>query len=190
LPEKGGKTTLTLQLLKINDLKLISEDSPLLSREGKILPFPLRIGILPGGESDIPSEYQRSVKFKRVGIKVLIDIDYFKDRISNIAEPGIILIGERVLGCKSEIKAAGKLKALNELIKNSVVGLGLAQGLEYILGRDLRLVLANSRLAYSRFINCQKILHRSRVYRFIIGHNTKDNIKTLVKFLDDVSAAQ
>ena len=32
LPEKGGKTTLTLQLLKIDNLKLISEDSPLLSR--------------------------------------------------------------------------------------------------------------------------------------------------------------
>jgi hypothetical protein len=190
LPEKGGKTTLTLQLLKIDDLKLISEDSPLISRKGNILPFPLRIGILPGGEADIPDVCQRSVKFKRVGTKILVDIDYFADKISNVAQPELILIGERVLGCKSEIRPVGKIKALNELIKNSVVGLGLAQGLEYILGRDLRLVLANSKLAYSRFINCQKILHRSKVYRYLIGHNKEDNIETLVKFLDDFFAAQ
>ena len=35
--------------------------------------------------------------------KTLIDIEYFKDRLSPAVEPGLILVGERNLGDVSEI---------------------------------------------------------------------------------------
>lgn len=185
LPEKGGKTTLALQLIKNDNLKLISEDSPLISKNGEILPFPLRLGILPGGETNIPTKYLRNVRFKRVGPKLLVDIDYFEEKISTVTKPGIILIGERVLGCKSEIRPIGKIKALRELVKSTVIGLGLAQGLEYMFSRDLSLILADFKLAYSRFVNCNKLLYQSTVYKYVIGHNTDINTKTLIQFLDN-----
>jgi hypothetical protein len=186
LPEKGGKTTLALQLLNNDKFKLLSEDSPLLTRKGEILPFPLRIGILPGGETGIPQKYIRPVKFNRVGTKLLVDVDYFSDKISSISKPGIILLGERLLGYESKITPARKIEALKGFMKNSVVGIGLAQGIEYLLGRNMIHSLGNSKLAFSRFHNSLKVLDKSRIYKYSIGHDKEYNTRVLFKFLDEI----
>ncbi|MBL7714480.1 MAG: hypothetical protein JNL01_03365 [Bdellovibrionales bacterium] len=46
----AGKSTMALQNLKQADFILLSEESPLIHSTGKILPFPLPIGILEGNE--------------------------------------------------------------------------------------------------------------------------------------------
>jgi hypothetical protein len=183
LPEKGGKTTLALQLLRSGQVKLLSEDSPLLTRQGEVLPFPLRLGILPGGESDIPARYLRPVNLMRTGTKILVDLDYFADKIGSICQPGIIVLGERALGCESRIEPAGKLSAAKEFIKNSVVGLGLAQGMEYLLGRSIWETLGKTGLAFSRLNNSLKVLSHSKVYRYVIGHDPERNHQVLLQFL-------
>lgn len=187
LPEKGGKTTLALQLLQSEQVKLLSEDSPLLTRKGEILPFPLRMGILPGGEQGIPDKYLRRVNFMRIGTKILVDTDYFADKISSISQPGAILIGERALGCESRIEPASKLSAAKEFLKNSVVGLGLAQGLEYLLGRNIWLTLGRTGLAFSRLNNSLKVLGRSKVYKYVIGHDPEKNHQVLMDFLRNLN---
>lgn len=186
LPEKGGKTTLALRLLQSGQVKLLSEDSPLLTRKGEILPFPLRLGILPGGERGIPDKYLRRVNFMRIGTKILVDVDYFADKISSISQPGAILLGERALGCESRIEPAHKLSATSEFLKNSVVGLGLAQGLEYLLGRNIWVTLSRTGLAFSRLYNSLKILSRSKVYKYIIGHDPVRNHQVLLDFLQNL----
>jgi len=186
LPEKGGKTTLALRLLKSGRVKLLSEDSPLITRNGEVLPFPLRLGILPGGESDIPPEYLYAVNFMRVGTKMLVDVAYYADKIGSPCPPGIILLGERSLGCESRIEPATRMDAGKEFIKNSVVGLGLHQGLEYLLGRSIWATLGKSRLAFSRLNNSIKVLRHSKVYRYVIGHDTERNHEVLLDFLDNL----
>lgn len=186
LPEKGGKTTLALCLLKSGRVRLLSEDSPLITRKGEVLPFPLRLGILPGGELDIPVEYLHPVNFMRVGTKILVDVSYYSDRIGSPCPPGVILLGERALGCESRIEPARRLDASKEFIKNSVVGLGLHQGLEYLLGRSVWETLGKSKLAFSRLYNSLKVLRRSKVYRYIIGHDTERNHQVLMDFLDNL----
>ena len=42
LPMKGGKSTLFFSLLRDKRIKIISDDSPILSSKGEVLPFPLR----------------------------------------------------------------------------------------------------------------------------------------------------
>jgi hypothetical protein len=184
LPEKGGKTTLALRLLDSGRVKLLSEDSPLIARDGSVLPFPLRLGVMPGGEADIPSEYRYPINFMRVGTKILVDVGYYADKISPACRPGVILLGERVLGCGAGIVPARKSGAAREFIKNSVIGLGLHQGLEYLLGRSAWETLGRSRLAYSRLSNSLKVLRRSKVYRYRIGHDTERNHRVLLDFLD------
>ncbi len=186
LPEKGGKTTLALRFLKSDDIKLVSEDSPLLTRHGEVLPFPLRLGILPGGEGDIPRKYLHPVNLSRVGTKLLVDVDYYADKISPPCQPGIILLGERALGCESSIEPASRSSAAREFIKNSVVGLGLHQGMEYLLGRNIWETLGRTGLAFSRLNNSVKILRRSKVYRYVIGHDIERNHQILVDFLQKV----
>ena len=186
LPEKGGKTTLALRLLRSGRVKLLSEDSPLITRHGEVLPFPLRLGIMPGGERDIPEEYLYPVNFMRVGTKILVDVGYYADNIGSACPPGVILLGERSLGCGSRIEPTSRLSASKEFIKNSVIGLGLHQGLEYLLGRSIWETFGKSMLAYSRLNNSLKILRRSKVYRYMMGHDIERNHQVLLDFLDDL----
>lgn len=183
LPEKGGKTTLALRFLKSGDMKLLSEDSPLITSRGEVLPFPLRLGILPGGEGDIPREYLHPVNFMRVGTKLLVDVGYYADKVSPPCQPGIVLLGERALGCGAAIEPAGRLGASKSFIKNAVIGLGLHQGMEYLLGRNLWETLSRGGLAFSRLNNSLQVLGRSRVYRYIIGHDMERNNQVLLEFL-------
>ena len=186
LPEKGGKTTLALRFLKSEDVKLLSEDSPLLTSHGEILPFPLRLGILPGGEGDIPRKYLHPVNFMRVGTKLLVDVDYYADKISPPCQPGIVLLGERSLGCEAKIEPAGRMGASKGFIKNAVIGLGLHQGMEYLLGRNLWETLGKGGLALSRLNNSLKVLRRSQVFRYCIGHDIERNNQVLFDFLQKV----
>ena len=186
LPEKGGKTTLALRLLRSGQVKLLSEDSPLITRHGEVLPFPLRLGILPGGEGDIPRKYLHPVNYMRVGTKLLVDVEYYADKISPPCQPGIILLGERCLGCGARIEPAGRLSASKGFIKNAVIGLGLHQGMEYLLGRNLWETLSRGGLAFSRLNNSLKVLRRSQVYRYSIGHDIERNNQVLLDFLQEV----
>ncbi|MCJ7523309.1 MAG: hypothetical protein MUP21_13985 [Dehalococcoidia bacterium] len=183
LPEKGGKTTLALRLLSSEHVKLLSEDSPLITSRGDILPFPLRLGILPGGESGIPAEYLYPMNFMRVGTKYLVDVSYYTHKIGTVCPPGAILLGERSLGCDARIEPAGRLSAGRELIKNSVVGLGLHQGLEYLLGRNIWETAGKTRLAFSRLNNSIRVLRHSKSYRYVIGHDIEKNQQVLLDFL-------
>ncbi len=186
LPEKGGKTTLALRLLRSGQVKLLSEDSPLLTRHGEVLPFPLRLGIFPGGELDIPQKYLRPVNLMRVGTKILVDLDYFADKISSACQPGIILLGERLLSCGAKIEPASRFSASKEFIKNSVVGLGLHQGMEYLLGRSIWGTIGNSGLALSRLANSFNVLSHSKIYRYQIGHDPERNHQVLLNFLQNL----
>lgn len=185
LPEKGGKSTLALSLLRSGKVSLIAADAPLLTRSGMVLPYPLHIGIpLLGELEDIPESCVRQVFKTRSGNNTIIDVDYFADKIASPCQPGAILLGERVLSNASKIEPASKLSAGVEFIRISVIGLGIHQGLEYILGRNVWSTLGNTGLALSRLNNSIQVLRRSRIYRFLIGHDTEKNAETLLTFLD------
>lgn len=183
LPMGGGKSTLALSLLKDEKVKLISEDTPLISKEGKILPFPLRIGLDSGVKLDVPQQYLRRFVRRRYGSKTLIDIDYFKDKIAKISQPGIILIGEREFSNKARIVKTGKIKAIGPFIRNMVFGLGLPQMVEYFLRNNLGDILSNTKIALSRLFVSLKIIRESKTYSFIIGRNKTKNAETLLNFL-------
>jgi hypothetical protein len=193
LPMAGGKTTLALNLLSSMPdsagIKLLSEDSPLISANGEVLPFPLRIGVRPGAEPPgIPSKYLRTVKRMEFDPKTLIDIEYFRKKIANPVPAGAILIGERWLAGPSTIRPERRWCAIKPFIKNSVVGLGLYQGVEFMLEKSAWEILGKSGVALARFRNSLKVIRRSRVYRFTIGPDADETAGTLTKFLQDYSA--
>ena len=91
------------------------------------------------------------------------------------------------MGCESKIEPAGRIGAAKEFIKNSVVGLGLAQGMEYLLGRSTWDTLSKTGLAFSRLNNSLKVLSRSKIYRYVIGHDPERNHRVLLDFLQDLN---
>ena len=180
----GGKTTLALKLLGSEGIKLLSEDSPLISRTGEVLPFPLRIGVRPGTElSGIPSKYLRTVTRMEYGPKTLVDIEHFSEKIANPLPPGAILLGERWLAGPSRIYPESRRKAIKPFIKNSVVGLGLYQGMEFLLERSAWEILGKGGVAVSRLRNSMKVIRRSKVYRFAVGPNADQTAEVLARFL-------
>lgn len=187
LPRGGGKTTLLLDILKEDNIKLISEDSPLVNRSGELLVFPIRIGVSASEKpEDISDEYIYYLERMEFGPKYLIDIAAFKDKITK--EPSLswlILVGIRALGPGSEIIPISKFKVLREFIKNSVIGLGLYQGMEFILQKSIFELLSKLGLIFSRLRNSFKIILASKTYLFVVGSDKKQNAATLLSFLNN-----
>lgn len=182
----GGKSTLAMSVLPFDErLKLISEDSPLVDSKGRVLPFPLRIGLHPEDvPRGTPQAYQRNFQTQEFGPKVLIDIERFAPCIqTSPSEPSIVMIGRRVLGRPSEIRPASRLAALKELIKNSVVGVGLYQGIEYVFQKGVWEVIKKIPLGLSRFNNAAKVLNQSRAFEFLLGRDKEENARVLLDFL-------
>jgi hypothetical protein len=115
--------------------------------------------------------------------KTLIDIEYFRDRLGKEVEPGIILVGERNLGEVSEIIPLSRSQAFKALVKYMIVGLGVYQGMEFLLERGLWEVLGKGGVAASRLYNSLRLLSRAPAYRFVLGRNTKKNFQTLLEFI-------
>jgi hypothetical protein len=74
-----------------------------------------------------------------------------------------------------------------------IAGLGLYQGLEFLLRRSALDLLAHTKLVAGRTRAATSLLRRSRVYEIELGRDLDLNAATLSAFLQDaidVSAAQ
>ncbi|MFA5275530.1 MAG: hypothetical protein WC417_01375 [Candidatus Omnitrophota bacterium] len=184
LPSGGGKTTLFLDILKNGFIKLISEDSPLLGASGEALPFPIRIGVAHQDKPQgIPDEYLHFVKRTEFKPKYTIDINFIKDKIAENPLPvRYILCGVRCLGDASYIKPLSKYSALEELVENSVVGVGLYQGSEFLIQRGIWGFIKKSPVLFSRFRNAVRSLLGAKTYTFVIGSDREKNAETFLNF--------
>jgi hypothetical protein len=184
LPSGGGKSTMSLELLRRPGFTLLGEDTPLIDRHGDILPFPLRLGVRAEQDPDIPKQFLRTVQRMEFDPKTLIDIEYFQDRLSGPIRPGCILVGQRNLGSVSSITPLARRKAFKALLKYMIVGLGIYQGLEFLLERGAWEMMGKGGLAASRTRNALKLLARAPSYRFTLGRDRDQNCVTLLEFLE------
>ena len=184
LPSGGGKSTLSLELLRRPGFTLLGEDTPLIDRRGRVLPFPLRLGVCAEQEVDIPETYLRTMQRMEFGPKKLIDLAYFQDRLSGPVEPGLLLVGQRNLGAVSEIVPLSPGKAFKALLKYMIVGLGIYQGLEFLLERGTGELASKGSVVLSRTRNAVRLLRRVPAYRFVLGRDRALNCCTLLDFLE------
>ena len=182
LPMGGGKSTLGLHLLKFPEVRLLSDDAPWICRDGRVLAFPLRIGLLPGSEESIPPEHRRVMQRMEFGPKHLVNFEYFQDRVCASAEPGLVLLGARTLRPECRIEEVGMTAALRPMVANCVIGVGLFQGLEFILQSSALELAKKSGLGVSRARNCWRLLRRSRVCRVHLGRDAEQNARTVLEY--------
>jgi len=182
LPMGGGKSTLALHLLNLPGVRLLSDDSPWIDRTGRSLAYPLRIGLLPGSEQSIPSQHRRVIHRMEFGPKHLVNFSYFQDRVCASAEPGAVFIGARTLLPECRIEEIGMAAALRPVIANGVIGLGLFQGLEFILQSSTLELFRKTGLGLSRMRNCWRLLQRSQIYRVHLGRDAELNARTVLQF--------
>ena len=68
-------------------------------------------------------------------------------------------------------------------MNNSVVGLGLYQGMEFLLERSGWEILGKAGLALSRLRNSLSVIRHSEVFRFILGPNVEKTSMVLTRFI-------
>jgi hypothetical protein len=182
LPMGGGKSTLGLHLLKHPEVKLLSDDSPFIDRKGRVFAYPLRLGLLPGSEDSVPERHRRVINRMEFGPKHLVNYTYFQERVCPSAEPGLLLIGARTLAPDCRIEEVGGLAGLRACVANCVVGVGLFQGLEFILRSSGWELAKQAGLGFSRLRNCRSLVRRSRVCRVHLGRDPERNASTLLDY--------
>jgi hypothetical protein len=150
-----------------------------------LLPFPLRIGVHPKNvPADIDPRFTRLDQRIEFTAKVNIDIRCFGDQVCREPIPAsFLLLGVRSTGRKAQITPVSKRALLRHILMNSIIGVGLYQGLEFLLQKSFRESVRFTGLVLSRARNNLVLLRHARVCRFLIGRDTGRNYECLREFL-------
>jgi hypothetical protein len=184
LPSGGGKSTLALRALQEDGVRLLSEDSPLLDRRGRVHPFPLRIGINATDADRLPADSVRRLERMEFHPKLALDLEAFADRIEPSSAPlRHLVIGQRALGREARLERVRRPAAVGALLREAVVGVGIYQGMEFILQKGMRDVLGKLDIALNRAECCTAGLARARVWRASFGADHERNWRTLSTLL-------
>jgi hypothetical protein len=181
LPMGGGKTTLALSLLELDGFQLLSEEIPLVSKDGRLHPFPIRMGVMETDGLSIPEVYLKPFNRKHHGPKTLIDIEYFRHRIATTAEPGFFFLGKRVHSTKPSIRRISKFRAFLAMYHACVVGVGVPQLLEYLLRFDLHDLARQLPILWSRLVASTALVWRSETYELLLGQDRNANAALLAE---------
>jgi hypothetical protein len=185
LPSGGGKSTLALRALHDDRCRLLSEDSPLINRHGWVHPFPLRIGVNETDAALLPERHVRRLERMEFHPKLVLELEAFADRIDPCPRPlRHLVIGSRTLGRTPRLEPLGQLRAINPLLREAVIGVGIYQGMEFVLQRGLRDVTGKLGIAATRSMCAAAALARARVWRFRIGRDHDRNWAALRPLLD------
>lgn len=189
LPAGGGKSTLALEMLRSSGMGIIGEDTVLVTRDLRLLAFPLRWGFAQDADlSGVPERMIRPFHRRRHGRKRLVDVAFFRARIRDDVPLRWLIIGKRRPG-PAGLAPCPKPAAWAALGMGLVLGRGLAQMAEYTLRPDLRAAAALAGIAHSRARTALAMLTRS-TKRFGLGDSPGGNLSSLLDFLDHPPVAR
>ena len=180
LPMGGGKSTLGAALLEHPEVQILSDDSPFIDRRGRALAFPLHIGLLGRPVESVPQAHVRRVHRMEFGPKHLIDPEWFGRRIVAAAEPGLLILGRRTLAARPRIEPATYSQAMRALFPAMILGVGLFQGLEYLLQSRLFDLVGKVGVLLGRLRNAHALVRASRCYVLHLSRDTARNAELVV----------
>ena len=181
LPAGGGKSTVCTALMERPEIRLLSDDSPLIDRRGRVLAFPLHLGLRRGQEHRVPARYRRVVERMEFGPKTLVSLDYYRGRVAAAAEPGLVLLGRRTTARECRLERARAGAALRAMIANCVVGMGLYHGLEFLLQSSAWELASKAGLGLSRLRNAVALLQRAETYVLHMAREVEPTAAAIVE---------
>jgi hypothetical protein len=180
LPSGGGKSTLALRSLEDDSVKLLAEDTPLLDRSGIVHPFPLRIGINATDAERLPADSVRRIERMEFHPKLALDLDVFRSSIDASPRPlAHVVIGVRSLGRTASLDPLPRRAAVGPMVREAVIGVGVYQGMEFVLQRGLRDVAGKAGTAGMRARCCAAGLRQAKVWRLVLGRDHDRNWEAL-----------
>jgi hypothetical protein len=186
LPSGGGKSTLALRALKADGVKLLSEDTPLLDRRGRLHPFPLPIGINPTEGADLDERHLRRLERMEFHAKLALDIEAFSNKVERRPQQlRHLVIGRRTLGRDASLEPLARRQAAGTMLREVVVGVGVYQGMEFILQRGMRDVAGKLGIVGTRVLCSAAAIGSASVWQLTLGRDQDRNWKALAPLLDD-----
>ncbi|MBY0517936.1 MAG: hypothetical protein K2P81_13585 [Bacteriovoracaceae bacterium] len=187
LPSKGGKTTLFLEIAKLPGVSLISDDTPLIDSNGRVHPFPLRLGV-----DHLPSELEEKKSqfslFKRQQFtdKWLIPLDQLPSPIAENtpSSKAILILAQRWSSPESHLSTMDALRTFRALSEHMVIGIGLPMILEYFIRSTPSDWLKLFSIALKRVWSAIRLWQNSSHYLFTMGTSPKQNALSLLQFLE------
>lgn len=191
MPMKGGKSTLLMELLKNKEVKLISDDIPMINSNGELLPFPIKIGLEMDREIALeitnPEENVYFLKRENHGIKKLICLEGLKDKVEKIDQnfKNVILCEAfRFSSTESEIHTAGWRKIFKGLFKHGVIGIGLPIIIEYFWEFGIFDFLVKTKIFIKRMYAFCVFSLKSKKINLYLGTNPANAAQLIVEYLE------
>lgn len=184
LPSGGGKSTLAVRALRADGVRLLSEDSPLLDAEGRLYPFPLRIGVNATDAERLGAAHVRRIERMEFHPKLVLDVEAFRDRIEPAPQPlRHLVVGRRALGRSASLTRSRRTGAAGVLLREAVVGVGIYQGMEFVLQRGLADTARMAPVALTRARACAAALRSAQVWELELGRDHERNWAALAPLL-------
>jgi hypothetical protein len=183
LPSGGGKSVLALRALDDPAVRVLSEESPLLDRTGRLHPFPLRLGLTERDAAGAGRPVRRLERMEHAS-QYVVEVGAYAERVERAPRHITdIVIGRRSLGRSASLERIPRRAALVPLAREGVVGVGLYQGLEFLLQHGLGDLAGRAGTAAVRSRACGAALRRARVWRLVLGRDLERNWEVLRSLL-------
>ena len=182
---KGGKSTLFLGSLSTGAFQILSDDAPLVTKNGELLPFPMRVGLEKWQDySCYDSREFYILERRRFGTKFLIDIASFKNPIARNTHSNSVLLFRafRVQKAGCVIEETNRLALIPVLFINMIVGLGLPYAREFYLEHTFKDYFRLFRIACGRTLAAFRLLKKAQCFSMQLGNRPELNAETLANF--------
>lgn len=189
MPMKGGKTTLFTKFLNDPEYKLISDDTPLINSQGRVLPFPIRFGVEDNSSysnllNSIDDNYKFSLNREQFGKKILVDTLFYKDRIGSCGNKNILVQGIRWNSTECKIISISKYEMFKYLKTHLIVGVGLPMVVEYFLRGTVKDHMKNIKILLNRTITAIRLVKSSEPYIVYMGTDVENNVQEVKKLFN------
>lgn len=183
LPAQGGKSTLLSHLLENPEIKIISDDMPLIDRKGRVHVFPGTVS-MDNQPEDGPLSKLNWTEFKRAQhpTKWMAGLSQLKDRIEtkNLQNKTLLMAGFRLSKGQSILTPVPRWKMLSPLMEHMVLGMGLPQLREMFFNFNLTDLLKLFYHGMIRFICAVQLLRKARCFYFYMGPDRAYNAQLIL----------
>lgn len=175
---------------RADDWCLLSDDCPLIARDGRAWPLPIRPGVVQGTAlPDVPAGLLTAFPRSRHGPKTLIDARHFAGRVAPLSRVRVIAFGARSDRARPTARRRTRLDGLVVLWEAGVMGRGLPELLEYSAPFSAAGAVALVRVRISRLFAMLAALRGAAIYELALCNDAVANAALVGGLLDAHRAA-
>lgn len=181
-PSGGGKSTLALELIKRKEFGLLSDDTPILTKQGKMKAFPQRIATKESPEVD--KKFVRTFKRVEHGEKYVIGGGFFEEKIEPEAKVDWLLLMDSERTAFPQVDESARLSAIWPLFKWLVIGYETPQIWELYLRGSRQDLKEKAKIFARRCRVAGELLLQARVARVCSSSDPKKTEEAVIDFLN------